>query len=178
MKLLHLMAARRKNNDMKKILAILIMVLIGLPVIVLAHTLTKEDSVAVKARREQEYRQNRARVKVVHEKYMAFLKEELVKNKKLTEVQKSEILAFSDNQHKKNDTFLDSQHKEDVTFFDKLNADITLTADQRKVAVKAFFKKQRENVGMHHRQRRLENREEIKRIQLYIKNNSVKKTSE
>ena len=146
-----------------------------MPVIVLAHTPTKEDSVVVKVRREQEYRQHRARVKVAHEKYMIFLKEKLARNKKLTEAQKSEILAFFDNQHKKNDAFLDSQHKENIDFFDKLNADIIMIAGQRKVAVKAFFKKQRENLRMHLRQRHLENSEEIKKIQLYIKNNLVPK---
>ncbi len=88
--------------------------------------------------------------KKMHEEKMAFLKDRLDKNKKLSDAEKEDLLKFIEDQHTKRMTHREGQRAENYDLLSQIANDPSLTAQQKKEAIKEHFKAQRgENKEFH-----------------------------
>lgn len=97
----------------------------------------------------------------LHEENMAFMKERLAANRKLTDAQKEELISFFEKQHQENVAFREKQYADRVAFFEKIADDATLTQKQKKQAIKDFMKGQRTEAKAYRSEQKQERRAEI-----------------
>ena len=102
----------------------------------------------IKEKREAKYDEKTAQWADKHAEFGAKLNERLAKNKKLSDADKAEILAFFEEQYGENTAFRDEQHGENMAFLDSL-ADSGLTKDQLKEKIKAHVTTQKAETQEH-----------------------------
>ena len=80
----------------------------------------------------------------IHEENMAYLRDGLVKNSKLTDAQKTEEIDFMEQQYRESVAFHDKQHSENIAFFRKVENDPRMTPGEKEKTLKAHFAAQKE----------------------------------
>ena len=123
-----------------------------------------EKTDAVVQHRESQYQENKVFSQQQHDENMAFLKDRLATNKKLTDSQKSELSAFFESQYQENVSFRDKQHGENIANFMSVANDSTLTIDQKKTKLKEYIAKQKSETGEHIQQQKSERKAEREKL--------------
>lgn len=124
----------------------------------------KEKTDAIVQHRETQYQENKAFTQQQHDENMAFLKEKLAKNTKLTDAQKTELTTFFESQYQENVSFRDKQHNENIAYFQSVANDSTLTIDQQKAKLKEYFAQQKSETKEHIQQQKSERKAERDKI--------------
>lgn len=109
----------------------------------------EEKKLAVLQRHEQRYNETKEFNSRHHAENMAFMKEKLAENKKLTEARREEIINQAEAIYKQDCDFLERQHDENAAFFKKIADDAGLTQEQKKAALKKHFSEQRAETKAH-----------------------------
>jgi hypothetical protein len=99
-----------------------------------------------------------------HDAFIANLTARLANNKKLTDAEKTDIVAFFEKQYKENVTFRSEQHDENMKFFDTLIGGTDTTAEQIKAQLKAHFAKQKGENQEHRATQQAERKAEREKI--------------
>ena len=80
----------------------------------------------------------------IHEDNMAYLRDGLANNSKLTVAQKAEEINVMERQYRESAAFHDKQHSENIAFFLKVANDPKMTPEQKEKTLKAHFAAQKE----------------------------------
>jgi hypothetical protein len=99
-----------------------------------------------------------------HNAFIAKLKSRLAKIKKLTDEEKTDIVAFYEQQYQENVEHRSQQHEENMKFFDALIDETGATAEQIKAQIKAHFAKQKEENQEHRAEQQGERKAEREKI--------------
>lgn len=124
----HFQQQKRENKEFRKTLK-------DLP--------ADQRSGAITDHRAKQHTENKAFRDQLHQEKLAHLRENLGKNKKLTEAEKNELINYYESQYQENVAFRDKQHEENTAFFEKIAADTSLSGEQKKKAIKEHFKTQK-----------------------------------
>jgi len=99
-----------------------------------------------------------------HDAFIAKLKERLANNTKLTDAEKTDVVAFFEQQYKENVAFRSEQHEENMKFFDTLIGGTDTTAEQIKAQIKAHFASQKSENQEHRATQQGERKAEREKI--------------
>jgi hypothetical protein len=109
--------------------------------------MSKADRVkAIEEHRLTRFRENDAFRQKLHEDEMAFLKERLSANTKLTDADKEDLLRVFDEQYKENVLILRQRNADMMVFFEKTANDPALTTAQKHEELKNYFQQQKADV--------------------------------
>ncbi len=103
----------------------------------------EEKQAVVQKHHETQLAENKAYQQAAHEKQMSELKAKLEKNAKLTEAQKTEILASREKQYTESNVYGDQRRSENAAFFQTLADDPKMTEAKKRDAIRAHFQSQK-----------------------------------
>ena len=106
--------------------------------------LPAEKTAATIEHQNAQYASRKAFNHKIHEENMAYLRDGLVKNSKLTDAQKTEEIDFMEQQYRESVAFHDKQHSENIAFFRKVENDPRMTPGEKEKTLKAHFAAQKE----------------------------------
>ena len=124
----------------------------------------------IKERRETKYDTRMAEWQKHHDAFIAKLNDRLAKSKRLTDAEKTEIVAFFEEQYKENTTFRAQQHEENMNFLDTLMGENDLTKDQLLAKIKEHFAAQKVENKEHRATQQGERKVEREKIKTERKN--------
>ena len=123
----------------------------------------EQRKAAVADHRKTQAQENKAFNQQQHAENMAFLKNRLANNPKLTDTQKDELINYFEQQYTEGVDFRSTQHQENVAFFQSVANNASLTQEQKKQAIRDHFKEQKgENKAFVHEQKSENKAERIK----------------
>jgi len=111
-----------------------------------------EKKEALNKHNEMQRREDEVFWQKEHEENILFLREQLKDNKKLTGIQKGEIVTFIEKQYQEDIAFREQQRSENAVFFKKMAKRPGVTQEARKKAIKEHFRGQNEE-NLRHREK-------------------------
>ncbi len=114
--------------------------------------MTPEERVAaIKVHRQEQYQENLTFSQKMYDEHLARLKEKLAGNAELTDAQKTEIISRFETKHQEKTAYRQQKHEENMVYFEKIVSDPNLTQEQKKEAMKTYWKAQKAE-GKQHRE--------------------------
>jgi hypothetical protein len=132
----------------------------------------------IKEKRDTEFKARVAGFQKKHDEMVAKRNERMAKNKRLTDVEKQDIINSFDQQYKENMDFLTAQHEKAMKFLDSLAAQTNLTKDQVKEQLKAFVEQQKAENEAHRAKQKAERQAEWAKVKSEIKQNNQASTNQ
>lgn len=131
----------------------------------------------MKEERDAEFKSRMAEFQKKHDEMIATRKEQLAKNKRLTDAEKQGVINFCEQQYKESVDFRNTQHAETMKFLDSLARQTDLTKDQIKDKLKAFMEQQKAENKDNRAKKKEERQAERAKVKSEIKLNNQASTN-
>jgi len=135
----------------------------------------EQRKAAVAEHRKTQGQENKAFNQQQHAENMAFLKNRLANNTKLTDTQKDELINYFEQQYQQGVDLRTTQHQENVTFFQSIAGNSSLTQAQKKQAILDHFKEQKGENKDFVQDQKSENQAERTKIKSEVESSSATK---